>query len=219
MTRPPHYPPPIDGGDAAGVAGEHAGETPRERCLRTGDEQGLRLALVRLAQDVVGLGGAPEQLAAYLDTIAPNADDRADVATCRALASMSGCALTVRGLWHRAGCTHPILAARYRIGRAVSDVVQVGADARALRSPTTPPEPGDVVIVQGPEHVLTVTSRVDLAITTVHSIDGGQRDQLGRQVILDRARRWQVRSDGHAYLDTRRVIYVIDGVRAVLGRA
>lgn len=93
----------------------------------------------------------------------------------------SSCGLFARSLWRLAGCAHPILAAPYRIGRAVSDVIEIARDAGAWHEPDEPvePEAGDVVIVGDPghEHVLVVTSvtpRFGEGAADATSIDGGQ---------------------------------------------
>lgn len=221
----PGWPPPIVGGAAAGVAEDAApdterpppDETPRERCLRTGDEQGLRLAIVQLAEGVVGLDVTQP---AYLDLVAPNPTDRADTWLMRDMAKMSGCSLTAGGILRRAGALHPKLHRHYINGTAVSLMVDVAIDTGARLPATTPPEPGHILIVgEGRrEHVLTVTSRLELELVTVRSVDGGQRNKdTGIQDVQACARRWQIRS-GKAYLDDRQVHYVLDAVRMVLGK-
>lgn len=97
-----------------------------------------------------------------------------------ALAGQSSCALLARAIWRELGCAHPILAAPYRIGHAVSDVVQIALDAGAWHEPEDDgyPGPGDVLLVGDPghEHVAIVRT-VDLIHgdgIRVESIDGGQ---------------------------------------------
>ena len=166
------------------------------------DEQAIRYGHVERALAVVGLGAADR--APYLDLIAPCPSDRADVTICRDLASMSGCALTVRGLWVRAGIKASRLLEPYRVGRAVADVVAVADAAGALRPPSHEPRPGDVVIIGNPEHVLTVVS---VRGPTIVSVDGGQRDSLGKQTITRKDRLLQ-----GAYLGGRPILHVIDCV-------
>lgn len=166
------------------------------------DEQAIRYGHVERALAVVGLGAADRT--PYLDLIAPCPSDRADVTICRDLASMSGCALVVRGLWVRAGVKAARLLDPYRVGRAVADVVAVADAAGALRPPSTEPRPGDVVIIGTPEHVLTVVS---VRGQTIVSVDGGQRDSLGKQTILRKERLLQ-----GAYLGGRPILHVIDCV-------
>ena len=168
----------------------------------TDDEQAIRYGHVERALAVVGLGAADR--APYLDLIAPCPSDRADVTICRDLASMSGCARAVRGLWVRAGVRASRLTAPYRVGRAVADVVAVADAAGALRPPSHEPRPGDVVIIGTPEHVLTVVS---VRGPTIVSVDGGQRDALGKQTIARKERLLQ-----GAYLGGRPILYVIDCV-------
>lgn len=179
MPLRPGWPPPIVGGDAAGV-GEPI--TWRER-------------IVAHVRGLVGLS-APE--AAYLDAICACALDRSTRA--EQLATMSSCALVVRAMWAALGIVHALLAAPYRIGMAVVDVVVVARAAGALRPATSRPREGDVVILDGPEHVLTVTGwRGDVLL----SVDGGQGP--GGRAIAERERAW---SPG--WLGGRRILHVID---------
>lgn len=170
------------------------------------DEQSTRWAMVERALAVVGLGAAAP--APYLDLIAPCRSDRANEALCSGLLQMSGCALVVRGLWVRAGILPPVLTQPYRVGRAVADVVQVAREAGALRHATEALKPGHVVIVSGPEHVLTVTQLVPAgARTLVRSVDGGQRDAAGRQQV-----QWRERMLEGASLGGRPILHVVDAV-------
>lgn len=115
----------------------------------------------------------------------------------------SGCALVVRGLWRLSGLDHPILAMPYRIGHAVSDVIEIARTFGAWHPAplgSRRPEVGDVVVIGGPEHVLTVTA-VDGDWYT--SVDGGQRDDKGQQAIAARVRRWHAgKLDGRPVLGT-----------------
>lgn len=93
----------------------------------------------------------------------------------------SSCGLFARAVWRLAGCAHPILARPYRVGHAVSDVIEIARDAGAWHEPDEPlePGPGDVVVVGDPghEHVLVVASvapRFGEGSADVESIDGGQ---------------------------------------------
>lgn len=140
-----------------------------------------RSIFVENALSVEGLGGAPEHQADYLALIAPGETE----AMQRDMLQMNGCALTVRGLWRMAGVNHPILQRPYRIGMAVSDVVQIGKDAGAWRT-TGQPLPGDVFLIDNLEHVGTVVERP--TETEIASIDGGQRDSFGHQLIRHRTR-------------------------------
>ena len=50
----------------------------------------------------------------------------------------SSCALFARALWRLAGSAHPILAAPYRVGHAVSDVIEIARDRAAWHEPDEP---------------------------------------------------------------------------------
>ena len=118
----------------------------------------------------------------------------------RLIRPWSSCGLFARAVWRLAGCAHPILAAPYRIGRAVSDVIEIARDAGAWHEPDEPlePGPGDVVIVGDPghEHVLIATSvvpRFGEGSADVESIDGGQGPY--GCAIARRTRFWPAWSD------------------------
>lgn len=151
-----------------------------------------RRRCIELARSIDGLGMTRNQ-DGYLALIAEGED------RLRALdmGVMSGCALVVRGLWRRLGVHHPILLAPYRTGRAVSDLVEIAGASHALvevRDRLPALHEGDVVIVGGgpayggPEHVWTaldVTGQgyPDETTALIRGLDGGQRDEHGRQVI------------------------------------
>ncbi len=116
---------------------------------------------------------------------------------------VSTCALLARGYLLLLGADHLVLNAPYlrRVGRAVSDVVQVARDAGAWRTPEpgATPHPGDVVLIghmthdgrpdpayvrgtKATEHVLLVTA---LRGHLLDSVDGGQPgvERRTRQVM------------------------------------
>lgn len=166
--------------------------------------------LAKLAADVVGLSYAPETREAYLDLIAPCPADRVNPRICSALGAMSSCALVVRGLLARANVKHPILLAPYRTGRAVSDVVEIAREADALRDGDHEPVVDDVMVLEGPEHVLTIVgARKDPSaiLPTLCSIDGGQRDGGGFEAVLRRERGYDVSA---RTLGGRKVVYVVE---------
>lgn len=132
------------------------------------------------ALTIEGLGAREETRDAYLALIGPNES----AATRAAMLQMSGCALVIRGMWRELGIRHKALLAPYRIGMAVADVVQIAKDAGAWRTQGNPGV-GDVFLVDNPEHVGTVIARDE---TSVQSIDGGQKDESGRQVVRRRER-------------------------------
>lgn len=130
---------------------------------------------------VEGLGGAPSTREAYLELIGPGESEQMR----RDMLQMNGCALTVRGLWRQAGVQHSLLTRPYRVGMAVADVVQIAKDADAWRT-SGEPLMGDVFLVDNLEHVGTVVERPNA--TTVLSVDGGQRDSAGFQLVRKRSR-------------------------------
>lgn len=152
-----------------------------------------RAAVVREALAVVGLGAHDPE--AYLDLVGPGEAP----ATRAAMLTMSGCALVAAGVLRRAGLRvedAPELAPPYRIGSAVSRLLAVARRCEAWR-PMGPgaglPCRGDIVVLMDPEHVLVVVQEpVMLApdAASIVSIDGGQLDAQGRQVVARRERQW-----------------------------
>ena len=159
------------------------------------DTARARWDLVRIAGSYAGVG-MTESPELYLGLIADGeTPERAEE-----LARESGCGLTVRGLWREWGCADRRLEAPYHNARAISDLVAMAREAGAWRGVDRIGElaPGDAIIVEGPEHILTV---VELCGEIVHSIDGGQRDVHGAEAIHACARRLAA---GH--LDARPVL-------------
>lgn len=154
---------------------------------------------------VDGLSAGPYSKSRYLDLLCTNAEDRADPKVCAGMLVASSCALVVRGLWLRAGVRHPVLLNRYRIGDAVTDIVEIAKDADALLGADAVIGLGDVVIIDGPEHVLTVV-KVDGEI--VGSIDGGQRNGAVEAI----AYRDRVYSEKSGSLGGRVIKFVVDAM-------
>lgn len=174
-----------------------------------------RKALVELARSLDGVGMTSSAVD-YLKLIG----DGETLSRARELATLSGCALTVRGMWRRLGVDHPILCTPYRTGRAVSDLVEIAAECHALieaRDGLPALYAGDVVIVGGPgyggaEHVWTALDTTaqdypDETTALIVGLDGGQLDEHGRQAI--RVRQHEI--SGVPPVDGgRRVRWVID---------
>lgn len=172
-----------------------------------------RAAVVREALAVVGLGAHdPEP---YLDLVGPGES----AAIRAAMLTMSGCALVAAGVLRRAGLDAPELAPPYRIGTAVSRLMSLAVHHAAWRSDRHMlPGPGDIVLVRAPEHVFIVVepTQLDLRTASLVSVDGGQLDAQGRQVVRQRVRRWtlgerwrdRARDDGAAQLlGAERAVY------------
>lgn len=182
--------------------------------------------IVTAARSLAGLSADPSDALTrrvYLDTIAPGETP----ARAGEMARMSGCALTCRAILRRF-IKHPILEAPYRDRQAVSDLVEIAAEAHALRSSIPTVQPGDMLIVGGsedgggPEHAWTALSVVANPYPDggllLDGLDGGQRtEDAGRhQWIVQRDHELR---DGWDITATyrRRVRYVID-VMAIVGR-
>ena len=146
--------------------------------------------IASLANTYIGCGAAKDK-DKYLDLLANDKDSAAMKAD---MLKMSSCALTVRGLWRKLGCTHKILLDPYKIGKAMSDVMTIGKDYKAWYTPKDQYQIGlgDAVIVGNPghEHVFTITEL--LGGLEFVSVDGGQGP--GGTSIGECKRRWEMRS-------------------------
>lgn len=164
--------------------------------------------VIAFARSLDGMTADPSTpfRAEYLDLIAPGETPQ----RAAEMATMSGCALTMRGVLRRF-IVHPVLEAPYRTGNAMSDLLRISGGS-CLRATGEPPQPGDIVIVEGPEHTWIAT---DVDCSHVCAIDGGQ--------VVDRyqcvSRREHTVSDGWDVTATyrRRVRAVID-VGAVVAK-
>lgn len=136
-----------------------------------------------LAVAAIGLGAADP--GPYLDLIGPNDTD----VMRTAMLGMSGCGLTVRGLWRRFGMSDPRLEAPYEPASVMTTIQGMAKEAGAWRPGGSGiPElaVGDVVYVSQPDHVGTII-RVDRkgdAAVDVTTVDGGSLDSAGRQVVV-----------------------------------
>jgi hypothetical protein len=179
-----------------------------------------RQAFVDAAVAVVGLGANPrhvENRTLYVRLIASGEP----TAKTRDMIRMSGCALTVAGIWRTAGVVHTKLEPPYIIGTAVSRLISVArqADAWIPYNEELRPSPGDVVLVGdnklgGSEHVFTV---VESEGSNLESVDGGQLDLEGYQVIKRKKRLWKGQVDasysGNMLSKGRKIIGWIDCTR------
>lgn len=178
----------------------------------------IRERVCKLARASVGLGayrkldlqgnmGEPGD--GYRTLIA----DGETVSMARSMTNMSGCALVVRGIWRLAGLVDPRLSAPYRVGSAIATIVAMAHEAGASRRPGGPlhsetPTEGDVLYLTTPqEHVCTFMGCYSDSSGEVWiTIDGGQRDGAGGELVKRCSRTWTAGS----LLDGRDVGLVID---------
>ncbi len=161
----------------------------------------IRDRIVEEANAVEGLTadpqyGDPEK---YLDLVGPGETKEIR----QAMLGMSGCALTVAGIWRRVGIKHAKLAPPYKNGSAVSRLISIAREVGAwvpFKNGLVP-TPADMVLVGdntqagGVEHVYTIVAILD---ETIHSVDGGQRTRRldaktgkGFQAIYGKTRVWK----------------------------
>ncbi len=115
---------------------------------------------------------------------------------------MSGCALTIRGLWRWAGIVHAILQRPYVLQHAMSDLEVIARERGAWRDAAEMgrgvyPKPGDAVILgKGTlnEHVFTVLGirEIGSGLVQLCSVDGGQRDRKRNETIKRFDRTWAI---------------------------
>ena len=137
-----------------------------------------------------------------------------------AMKTMSGCALFIRGLWRALGVQDVWLGPPYKIGMAIADVVRTGSKHAAFRPLDQLPEPGDVVLIGGgadgggSEHVFLVVNAEHKSVgIDIESMDGGQLDGAGKQLIIGKARHWERKRAAtwdHCGTRIRKVRRVID---------
>jgi hypothetical protein len=149
-----------------------------------------RIDLLTLAHGYVGCSARPGDVERYNDLIAHGeTPDRA-----AQLDRESSCGLTIRGLWREYGVRDPRTDRTYHDTHAIEDLVAMAREAGAWRSGHLDElGAGDLVLLAGPEHVLTV---VDTAAGSIHSIDGGQRDDHGFEAVLERRRQLAFNASG-----------------------
>lgn len=149
-----------------------------------------RIDILTLAHGYVGCSARPDDVERYNDLIAHSeTPDRA-----AQLDRESSCALTIRGLWREYGVRDPRVDQAYHDTRAIADLVAMAREAGAWRTGHLDElGAGDFVLLGGSEHVLTV---VAIAAGTIHSIDGGQRDDHGFEAVLERQRQLVFNSSG-----------------------
>ena len=157
------------------------------------DVDALRSLTVQVAESFVGLGANDadtQKYLRYLGLVAPG--EALDVQ--KDMGNMSGCGLVVAGIWRAVGVWEQKLYAPYVIGSAISrlfDIAEahgawVGWDASRR------PSPGDMVHVGAgtpQEHVYTVLE-VSADGSSLTTVDGGQKDSSGYQIILQKTRTW-----------------------------
>jgi len=120
------------------------------------------------------------------------------------MGKLSGCALSVRGFWRLFGLRDPRIIGRYKPGMAVNWLVQIAQERHGWYTPGDGklPNPGDMVLVGGDktrdggvEHVYTVLE-ISCDPVIIQSIDGGQVDGAGKQIIQRKQRMWAKRDGG-----------------------
>jgi hypothetical protein len=155
----------------------------------------IRKAVVDAATACVGLRADDQK---YLDFVAPGETPERQAG----MSKMSGCALTVAGIWRAAGLSDPKLDAPYKDGQAVSRLISIAKANKAWCQFAADeyPEPGDMVLIGdntttgGFEHVYTVTAPVEGETSFFDTVDGGQVD-ANLQCIKAKRHKWLGKRD------------------------
>ncbi len=173
----------------------------------------VRQRFVDAALAVVGFDADPRDPCMqqqYRDLVAPGEVP----ARQQEMATMSGCALVVAGIWRRVGIEHPILAAPYVDESAVSRLSVIGRGAWIPYALGKLPQLGDAVrigdntVKNGIEHMYIVTQIVGGHAPLLHSVDGGRRDASNFETVEDRQRAW---------MHGRDVVAGTSGSRGIMG--
>lgn len=166
------------------------------------DSEEIRKRAVEIARSMAGLSANPRKAEGRLRYVALIAPGEAE-GKAKEMATMSGCGLLVAGIWRELGVKAAQLEPPYKVGTAVSRLIQVARAAKAWvpYKKDARPAPGDMVLVGdngagGVEHVYTVVSVTEGAQgLEIESIDGGQRDQERCQLVLLKQRVWKGNRD------------------------
>ncbi len=167
----------------------------------------VRERMFELTNEVIGLGFGRSSREAYLDLVAPGEAEPMRTS----LGKASSCGLVVRGLWGRLGLDDPRLRAPYKVGSVLATIVDMAREADARRGAAweqpDAPRVGDVLLVDidtPRAHVATVVGVLgegaDGNERAVYSVDGGQREAGGAEVVLRRRRVLTFDGDGIAWL-------------------
>jgi lysozyme len=158
----------------------------------------VRDQAVQVAQSVVGLGANradPQNYLRYWGLVAPGET----LSMQESMGDSSGCGLVVAGIWRAIGVWDGSLYAPYKTGTAVSRLynLAVARGAWVAYSASQRPSPGDMVLVEAgtsEEHVFTV---IDISAdgNSLTTVDGGQRDGSGYEIILQKTRTWEGSTD------------------------
>jgi hypothetical protein len=161
-----------------------------------------------LAVSFVGCGFSTEP-DRFMALIAPGETD----AVARSMATHdSTCGLFVRGLLAASGVADSRVEAPYHAGKVMSDLAAMAREAGALLPDLGDAAPGDLIMLEMPEHVFVLES-LDGAVLS--SIQGGERDATGAQVIARIAR--SVFGSGRAPLIGGRPVELMIDVEKLIG--
>ena len=150
--------------------------------------------MVGLANQAVGLGAANP--GPYLALLGP--DESANMQA--AMLTMSGCGLTVRGLWREFGMQDRRLLPPYLPASVMTTIETMAQEAGAWSQGAAGLaglDVGDVVYVSEPDHVGTIVSVARPGDGSVHvtTVDGGSLDGNGKQKIVSYARTFAANGD------------------------
>lgn len=197
----------------AGMNGADVSTQPAQ-----GSSTSIRDAVVAYAESIVGLVGAGSTYLEYVSVVAPGEN----LETQESMATLSGCGLTVAGIWRACGYYGAALNAPYVNGSAISRLINIGDEvggwvpyaAGAL------PSPGDMVFIGdgSDQHVYTVISVTSESggVTVIQSVDGGYPGSSGySNAIASTTHTWQNGLDSDAYVKDRPINGWIDVTKVI----
>ena len=169
------------------------------------DDEAIRDEVEQLAEPYAGVGYAPATRAKYLDLIAPEPIEGAQLRDL--IGHMWSCALTILGFLRLLGLKDAVLWARYVVSMAMANLQTVFFAHGAWTVPDAyrAPNHGDFTMVDGGYHVLTVvqvfpwTGGSKGQYRRVKTIEGGNVDKSGNKCILAGDRILWLGVDGRCY--------------------
>lgn len=173
----------------------------------------LRRRIIDVALSFVGVGANPADAVKrqkYMSIVGP-----AESPSTQAYMAdhMSGCGLTVAGVWRASGLHDPSLNAPYKVDQAIARLVAIAHQHYAWvpYAEGAAPSPGDAVVLEGPDHIFTVVSiQASGHGYALSSVDGGERDASHAETILHLTRTWSGGYDTNSLHTRRRISGWVD---------
>lgn len=150
--------------------------------------------IVKAALSIDGLSAAPDKVEAFEGFLRGGVETAAMAHSMATDPRSSTCGLVVRCLWRLAGVDMPELYRPYRPGFALAELEEFAKSVGAWRSgrdSVFQAKAGDAafLVEPGGGHVFTLVEDSWIE-SPFHSVDGGQVDGAGHQLVLRKERYW-----------------------------